>query len=91
MNEEELIRRLKQLQIEENHIIKQLTAIRSSDEALKVGDTVKLLTKGVRSKRGDLALVTSVSSNSIGVKLIDTGHITRRQPKNVKKVRNNTP
>ena len=87
MDEEELIRRLEQLQIEENHIIKQLSAIRSSDQAIKVGDTVKLLTKGVRSKKGDLAVVTSVADNSIGIRLKDTGHITRRQPNNVKKVK----
>ena len=87
MNEEELIRRLEQLQIEENHIIKQLSAIRPSDQAIKVGDTVKLLTKGVRSKKGDLAVVTSVTDNSIGIRLKGTGHITRRQPNNVKKVK----
>ena len=97
MNEEELIRRLRQLQIEENNIIEQLAAIRSGDEAInqsddeviRVGDTVKLLTKGVRSKKGDLAVVTSVSDNSIGIKLKNTGHITRRQPNNVKKVKAN--
>ena len=87
MDEEELIRRLEQLQIEENHIIKQLSAIRSSDQAIKVGDTVKLLTKGVRSKKGDLAVVTSVADNSIGIRLKHTGHITKRQPNNVKKVK----
>ena len=90
MSEEDLMRQLQQLQIEENEIIQQLLAIRSSDQAIKVGDTVKLLTKGVRSKRGDLAVVTSVSSNSIGIRLNATGHTTRRLPKNVKKVRTET-
>ena len=90
MSEEDLMRQLQQLQIEENEIIQQLSAIRSSNQAIKVGDTVKLLTKGVRSKRGDLAVVTSVSSNSIGIRLNATGHTTRRLPKNVKKVRTET-
>ena len=86
MSEEELIQRLQQLQIEENEIIGQLAAIRSTRQGIQVGDTVKLLTRGVRSKRGDLAVVTKASSSSISVQLISTGHVTRRHPKNVLRV-----
>ena len=86
MSEEDLIQRLQQLQIETNEIIGQLAVIRSTRQGIQVGDTVKLLTKGVRSKKGDLAIVTEVKSTSVGVRLISTGHVTRRHPKNVSKV-----
>ena len=86
MSEEDLIQRLQQLQIEENEIIGQLAAIRSTRQGIQIGDTVKLLTRGVRSKRGDLAVATKVTSNSVSVRLTSTGHVTRRHPKNVSKV-----
>ena len=86
MSEEDLIQRLQQLQIEENEIIGRLAAIRSTRQGIQIGDTVKLLTRGVRSKRGDLAVVTKVTSNSVSVRLTSTGHVTRRHLKNVSKV-----
>ena len=86
MSEEDLIQRLQQLQIEENEIIGQLAAIRSTRQGIRIGDTVKLLTRGVRSKKGDLAVVTKVASNSIGIRVITTGHVTTRHPKNVLRV-----
>jgi hypothetical protein len=86
MSEEELIQRLQQLQIEENEIIQQLSAIRSTRQGIQVGDTVKLLTRGVRSKKGELATTTKVTGNSVTVRLLSTGHVTRRHPKNVSKV-----
>ena len=86
MSEEELIQRLQQLQLEENEIIQQLSAIKSTRQGIQVGDTVKLLTRGVRSKKGELATATKVTSNSVTVCLLSTGHVTRRHPKNVSKV-----
>ena len=98
MNEEELIQRLQQLQIEENEVINQLAAIRSNRQeprptrqVLRIGDKVRLLTKGVRSKKGDLAVITKVASDFITIRLIATGHVTRRHPKNISKVEPSEP
>ena len=84
--EDDLIQQLRKLQIEENKILDQLAAIRRGKQELQVGDTVKLLTKGVRSTRGDLAVVTKVTGSSVHLRIKGTGHHTRRAPKNVQKV-----
>ena len=81
MEEEELIRRLQQLQIEENLIINRLKEVRN--RTVKVGDTVKLQTRGVQSTKGDIATVTKVTNNFVYVKVKNTGHRTKRSPKNV--------
>ena len=83
MEEEDLIRRLQQLQIEENKIIRRLQDIRANDQTARVGDTVKLQTRGVQSKPGDVATVTRVTSGSAYVRIKGTGHHTRRSHKNI--------
>ena len=83
MEEEDLIRRLKQLQIEENELIERLKEIRISNQAIKVGDTVRLRTRGVQSKPGDVAIVIKVTRSSVHVRVKGTGHHTRRSHKNV--------
>ena len=83
MEEEDLIRRLQQLQIEENELIKRLQNIRANNQTARVGDTVKLRTRGVQSRLGDVAIVTRVTNGSVHVKIKGTGHNTRRSHKNI--------
>ena len=83
MEEEDIIRRLQQLQIEEDKLIKRLRDIRISNGTVRVGDTVKLQTRGVQSRKGDVATVTKVTSNSVHVKVKGPGHYTRRSHRNV--------
>ena len=83
MDEEDLVRRLEQLQIEENEIIEKLKEARSNNQAIRVGDTVRLRTKGVQSRSGDVAIVTKVTRSSVHVRVKGTGHHTRRSHKNV--------
>ena len=87
MNDQDLIEQLQALQIQQNEIIKQLSSRATTTSKYKVGDKVKLLTKGVSSKKGDTAIVTKVTSTTVYLKVIATNHLTRRHCKNISKVK----
>ena len=91
MKEEELIKELRRLNIRQAQIIEQLHELPRNkpstlDTELKPGDTVILLTKGVRSNKGDRGTTTRVTNKRVHIKLTPTGHHVTRKKKNVKKL-----
>lgn len=54
-------------------------------EKLKVGDQIILLTRGVRSKKGDKARVTKTKGNTIHFVVLHNGHNSHRKANNVRK------
>ena len=91
MNEEELILELKKLNIRQAKIITQLrnNSTRKPNhkrKPLKPADTIKLLTSGVLSTKGEQAIVTKISSNTVHLKVSSNGHTTYRKVKNVRKI-----
>ena len=57
----------------------------NSSEEFKVGDQVILLTRGVRSKKGDEARVTKIKGNTIHFIVLHNGHNSHRKANNVRK------
>ena len=91
MNEEELIQELRRLSIRQYQIVEQLHEIKSRrpdnpETNLKEGDTILLLTKGVRSSKGDKGVITKVNKATVHIKLVASGAQVTRKIKNVQKV-----
>jgi hypothetical protein len=93
----DLLKKLKDLQLEQDKIIAEITSKAASrtkqpnpskedSTKIRVGDHIKLLTGGLKCKRGDIAEVTSVSPSSISFIVLRNSHQTYRKPKNVSKV-----
>lgn len=93
----DLLKKLKNLQIEQDKVIAEISLRTSSltkqpsppkDEdpnKIRIGDHVTLLTGGIKCRKGDVAKVTSVSPSSISFVVLRNSHRTYRKPKNVKK------
>ena len=64
MDTEDIIKRLRELQIEQSTLLSLLahhtTKDNSERKALKIGDRIKLLTSGAHCRIGDLATITKV-------------------------------
>jgi hypothetical protein len=90
----QLLDKLKELQLEQDKIIKDIASITSTQpdppkedlNRIRIGDHVKLLTGGLKCKKGDIAEVTSVSPSSISFIVLRNSHRTYRKPKNLQKV-----
>ena len=93
----DIIKQLQKLQIDQNKLLSQLSALETEKarvesektqdkKDLKVGDQVTLLTTGVRSRKGDEAKVTGIRGKTIFFTVIRNGHSTHRKANNVRKV-----
>ena len=87
---EEIIKRLQELQLEQQDLLSQLDAInQDTREDIKAGDKIKVRTAGVLCKENDKAVVTKTNRHNVHFKVIRTGHNTHRKRKNVKKIQDN--
>ena len=90
----QLIEELQKLHLEQGQIIKEIISRASEQpeppkedpDRIQIGDHVKLLTGGLKCKKGDIAEVTSVSPSSISFVVLRNNYRTYRKPKNVQKV-----
>ena len=100
--ESEIIRRLQDIQIEETKLLTRLSILRRTNttsaaaksttereqsEELEVGDTVRLLTKGVLIKKGDLATITGLEENKVHFTVHRNDRKSFKARTNVEKIR----
>jgi hypothetical protein len=87
-----LIKKLSQLQLEQNKIIEQITAARATatptepEDTIHIGDHVLLLTGGIRCIKGDRARVTKVTNSAVHFTVIRNKHNTYKKHRNVRKI-----
>ena len=104
MNEEELIKEQKSLNIQQAEIITELQQHTQNNNQkhiqahipyndklttapLTPGNQIKLLTRGVLSKKGEVTQITRVKGNTVHLRVNSNGHNTFRKIKNVKKLK----
>ena len=86
-----LIKKLSQLQLEQNKIIEQITARATAtptepEDTIHIGDHVLLLTGGIRCIKGDRARVTKVTDSAVHFTVIRNNHNTYQKRRNVQKI-----
>ena len=86
-----LIKKLSQLQLEQNKIIEQITARATAtptepEDTIHIGDHVLLLTGGIRCIKGDRARVTKVTESAVHFTVIRNNHNTYKIHRNVQKI-----
>jgi len=86
-----LIKKLSQLQLEQNKIIEQITARATAtptepEDTIHIGDHVLLLTGGIRCIKGDRARVTKVTDSAVHFTVIRNNHNTYKKRRNVQKI-----
>ena len=98
MNIEAIIKRLRELQIEQNTLLDRLHSIhceaevnqqtrRINDSRIQIGDKIMLNTGGVRHKVGDEAIVTKCNEKTVHFKVLRNGHHSYKKVSNVTKIR----
>ena len=102
MDTSEIIEQLQKLQIKQNELIAQLVSRNSKpvtkqekslensiddSEKLKIGDSITLLSSGVRSKKGDKATVTGTKGKTVHFVIARNGVSTHRLRHNVRKLK----
>ena len=97
MNIAEIIKRLRELQIEQNTLIDKLHSIhsgseddqhlqRTDDDCIQIGDKVRLNTGGVRCRVGDEAIVTKCNEKTVHFRVTRNGHHSYKKISNVTKI-----
>ena len=92
MNIEEITARLQSLQLEQDQLLQQLatavategTKANNTSKALRVGQQVEILTKGVRSQKGDIGIITKVTKDRVHLQVERNGTSTSRKQSNVR-------
>lgn len=97
MDIEEIIASLQSLQLEQDQLLQQLatavaaketraqgTVTDNTNKALKVGQQVEILTKGVRSQKGDIGTITKVTKDRVHLQVKRNGTSTSRKGSNVR-------
>ena len=59
-----------------------------TNKDLKIGQKVEILTKGVRSQKGDVGTITKVTKDRVHVKVSRNGSHTSRKGSNVRALKN---
>ena len=86
------IKKLSQLQLEQNKIIEQITARATAtptepEDTIHIGDHVLLLTGGItRCIKGDKAQVTKVTKSAVHFTVLRNNHNTYKRHRNVQKI-----
>ena len=82
---EELIEKLTNLQLEQQVLIEELRKrTKTNHKDIQAGETVVVLTSGIRCNIGDKAKVTKVTKAYVHVQVLRTGQNTHRKRKNIK-------
>lgn len=92
MDIEEIVKRLQQLQLEQDALLKKLAVATAASKltataeaspretVLRLGQEVQVLTKGTQSQKGDIALVTKITEEWVHIKILRNGtHTTRKR------------